>query len=151
VDYQDEPELADAVAHGRRCEFAAFGWRPEDVPDPRAEATFLRSRLNWEEVTREPHKTILSWYQQLIRLRRTTSALTDGRMDLVDTEFDEEARWLRVERGPMTILSNFADAARTLPLDRNRPTNVMLTSKEVVLQEHQITLPADSVAILGPP
>jgi hypothetical protein len=72
-------------------------------------------------------------------------------MDLVDTEFDEEARWLRVERGPMTILSNFADAARTLPLDRNRPTNVMLTSKEVVLQEHQITLPADSVAILGPP
>ncbi|HJS09286.1 MAG TPA: malto-oligosyltrehalose trehalohydrolase [Pirellulales bacterium] len=150
VDYQDEPELAQAVAHGRRYEFAAFGWRPEDVPDPRAEATFLRSRLNWEEVARDPHKSMLSWYKQLIRLRRTTSALTDGRMDLVDTEFDEEAGWLRVERGPMMILSNFADAARTIPLGRSRPTHLLLTSKAVVIQESRISLPAESVAILGP-
>ena len=35
-----EPDLAKAVREGRRKEFAAFGWKPEDIPDPQAPETF---------------------------------------------------------------------------------------------------------------
>jgi maltooligosyltrehalose trehalohydrolase len=29
----ESAELADAVRRGRRAEFAAFGWKAEDIPD----------------------------------------------------------------------------------------------------------------------
>ena len=37
----------DARAGG--AEFAAFGWNPEEIPDPQAVETFERSKLNWSE------------------------------------------------------------------------------------------------------
>jgi maltooligosyltrehalose trehalohydrolase len=33
TDHQD-PDLGRAVSEGRRREFAAFGWKPDDIPDP---------------------------------------------------------------------------------------------------------------------
>ncbi|MGB6192401.1 MAG: malto-oligosyltrehalose trehalohydrolase, partial [Terracidiphilus sp.] len=46
----DEPEMARLVSEGRRKEFAAFGWKPEQIPDPEDPATFERSKLDWSEV-----------------------------------------------------------------------------------------------------
>ncbi|MDQ3757558.1 MAG: malto-oligosyltrehalose trehalohydrolase [Actinomycetota bacterium] len=65
-----DPELGRAVSEGRRSEFGAFGWKPEDVPDPQDPATFERSRLDWSEPAREPHAGMLRWYRELIALRR---------------------------------------------------------------------------------
>ena len=65
-----EPDLAKAVREGRRKEFAAFGWKPEEIPDPQARDTFERSKLNWTELSRAPHAGLLDWHRQLIRLRR---------------------------------------------------------------------------------
>ena len=45
----DDPELGEAVSEGRRREFAAFGWSPEQVPDPQAPETFEASVLRWDE------------------------------------------------------------------------------------------------------
>lgn len=50
----DEDALAHAVSEGRRREFAAFGWKPEDVPDPQDAETFRRSKLDWAELDEEP-------------------------------------------------------------------------------------------------
>jgi maltooligosyltrehalose trehalohydrolase len=65
-----DPELARAVSEGRRGEFSAFGWKPEDVPDPQDPATFERSRLDWSELGREPHAGMLRWYREVLALRR---------------------------------------------------------------------------------
>ena len=46
----DDPELARAVSEGRRKEFAAFGWKPDLIPDPEKLETFQRSKLNWNEI-----------------------------------------------------------------------------------------------------
>src|SRR5690606_7578191 len=54
-----DPELADAVRRGRREEFAAFGWRPEEVPDPQAPETFLASKLDWSERDDPGHRDVL--------------------------------------------------------------------------------------------
>src|SRR5262249_27066716 len=97
TDHED-PALGRAVSEGRRREFAAFGWAPEAVPDPQAPETFLASRLDWDEPARAPHAAVLEWYRALLRLRRDTPALLDGRLDAVAVACDEMARWLRVER-----------------------------------------------------
>jgi maltooligosyltrehalose trehalohydrolase len=99
-------KLGRAVSDGRRREFAAFGWAPEDVPDPQAEPTFLRSKLDWSERAREPHATMLAWYRHLTDLRRNTPALRDGRFDLVQTKVDDAARSLVVERGSVRVAVN---------------------------------------------
>jgi len=65
-----DPAVARAVSDGRRREFAAFGWRPEDVPDPQDPETFDRSKLDWRELEREPHRSVLAWYRGLLALRR---------------------------------------------------------------------------------
>jgi maltooligosyltrehalose trehalohydrolase len=37
-----DPDLAEAVREGRRAEFSAFGWEPDEIPDPQDSATFER-------------------------------------------------------------------------------------------------------------
>ena len=66
----DDPELAEAVRNGRRSEFAAFGWKPEDVPDPQSEETFRSAILNWDELAHPNHAQILEWYRTLLQQRR---------------------------------------------------------------------------------
>jgi maltooligosyltrehalose trehalohydrolase len=68
-------ELGQAVTEGRRKEFAAYGWDPHDVPDPQDPRTFERSKLNWSELSRDPHRRLLQWYQDLVALRRTEPSL----------------------------------------------------------------------------
>ena len=45
--------IAEGTTRGRRREFAAFGWKPDDVPDPMDPATFESARLRWEEALRQ--------------------------------------------------------------------------------------------------
>jgi maltooligosyltrehalose trehalohydrolase len=150
VDYAEEPELAQAITEGRRHEFADFGWKPEDVPDPQDSATFLRSQLNWEEVSQPDHADLLDWHRRLIGLRRSMPALTTGRLDLVDVRYDEQEKWLIVEREGITIACNFAQHDRRIPLRSQRPSNVLLASKQPLeVKDEAIALPPDSVAVLG--
>ena len=152
ADFAEDPDLAKAVSEGRRKEFGQFGWKPEDVPDPSSPATFERSKLNWDDLHEEKHRSLLQWHHDLIRLRRELPQLTDGRLDLVCTESSEEDAWLTVERGLVTIVANLADQTRTIPLREGRPTTVFLASiaEGVRPGQDEITLPAHSVAILGP-
>jgi maltooligosyltrehalose trehalohydrolase len=143
-----EAELAEKVRDGRRKEFAAFGWKPEEIPDPQAEETFLRSKLRWEEILGEPHAEILEWHRKLIRLRRTESAMTDGRLDLVNVQFDDEARWLVMERGPITVACNFGSETQDVPLRTGHQRMLTASSENAVAKNETLSLPRESVAIL---
>jgi maltooligosyltrehalose trehalohydrolase len=143
VDHQD-PQLAEAVRNGRRSEFAAFGWSPEDVPDPQAEETYRRSKLDWAELEREPHAGVLNWYAALARLRAQTPELLDGRRDLVNVQFDESARWLTVQRGPITLQVNFGNQPVQLPRPQGQP---ILSFPEHPSGEGQVVLGPESCSI----
>jgi maltooligosyltrehalose trehalohydrolase len=148
----DDPALGQAVATGRREEFAAFGWSPHEVPDPQAYDTFARSKLPWDELARAPHAEVLDWHRRLIRLRRAEPALTDGRLDRVRVDYDEEARWLVVERGPVAVACNLADCVQRVPVGRAGASQVLLTSEPAVqVSAGGVTLPPDAVVLLGPP
>jgi maltooligosyltrehalose trehalohydrolase len=150
TDHEDA-ELGRAVSEGRRAEFVAFGWAPDEVPDPQDPATYLRSKLEWRERERESHAGLFAWYRALIRLRRQSPALTDGRLERVRVHFDEAARWLVLERGPVTVACNLAAQAQRLPIRRQQPSEVLLTSDPMIeVGASGVALPPDSVVVLGP-
>jgi maltooligosyltrehalose trehalohydrolase len=95
-----DPDLGHAVSEGRRREFAHFGWAPESVPDPQDRRTFLQSKLNWDEVRSAPHREMLDWYRSLVRLRPRLHG--DPRVT-----FSEAERWLRMDRGDVSVLCAF--------------------------------------------
>jgi maltooligosyltrehalose trehalohydrolase len=146
-----DPALGTAVMEGRRAEFAAFGWQPEEVPDPQAPETFERSRLNWEEVCREPHCSLLEWYRRLIQLRRALPVLRDGNLEEIEVDVDEAVGWLRMTRGPVCIVCNLAEHSQRIAMPDSTGTEILLASdREVRVDATEIYLPVEAVAVLGP-
>jgi maltooligosyltrehalose trehalohydrolase len=147
ADHED-PEMARSVRDGRRGEFAAFGWNPNDIPDPGKKETFERSKLKWDEVHDGQHAEMLEWYRKLIRLRRSSASLNDGDLGHVKVEFDEKKRWLTMERGLVKMFSNLGSA----PVEFRKPeqTSLVLTSRgDVVVAEGKIMLPPNTLAIFS--
>ena len=72
-----DPALVEAVRQGRKREFAHFGWRPEEIPDPQDPATFERSRVNREKLS-DRQATLLRWTSALIRFRKNMPPLGAG-------------------------------------------------------------------------
>ena len=144
-----DPGLARAVADGRRAEFAAHGWGGADIPDPQDEATFLRSKLDWSELDREPHAELLGWYRELIALRRAWPELTDPRLGRVRVDYDEAARWLVVRRGRLRIVANLGPAGLRVPLDRPGAALLAASDPGVVAGRDAAAMPATSFAVIG--
>ncbi len=140
-----DPALADAVRRGRRAEFAAFGRAPEEVPDPQDEATFLASRLRWDERAAGDHARVLGWWRDLLALRRSREALHDGRRDRVQVVADA-AGTIVLRRQEVTVAANLGAAAIRLP----EPGRILLASAASVGRRGaSVVLPPDTVAILA--
>jgi maltooligosyltrehalose trehalohydrolase len=146
ADHQDAA-LAKAVSEGRKKEFEAFGWNPDLIPDPEKPETFLRSKLNWEEAGAGDHARMLAWYRELIRLRRSTSALNFAEPGNTRVEFDENEKWIRVKRGEILVLCNLGERGREFPVPAS--SSLLLASLEgTAIQNGGIVLGADGVAIV---
>ncbi len=143
-----EPWLAKAVAEGRKAEFAKFGWDAADVPDPQDEATFLRSKLDWDQRHHEPHLGLHAWYRELIALRRARPELTDPRLDRVHADFDEDARWLLVRRGRLRIAANLGASTVRLPLGRPGTGVLVASSPGIAIQQDTVTMPPATFAVI---
>jgi maltooligosyltrehalose trehalohydrolase len=112
-----DPALVESVRQGRRREFAAFGWE-ESVPDPQDEQTFLRSQLNHSLKSEPPHNTLLTFYQELIRIRKkhrlgapasyTVHELDDGALVLLRED----------SGGQLAMAFNFREMEVALDLPR---------------------------------
>jgi maltooligosyltrehalose trehalohydrolase len=147
ADHED-PEMARAVKEGRRGEFAAFGWQPEDIPDPEDVKTFQRSKLRWDEVHEGRHEEMLEWYRRLIALRRGSPALNDGEPGQTKVSFDEERRWLVMERGAVTVMGNLG--TKTVELDNPRGLSLVLASRvDAETAGDKVVLPPDTLAVLS--
>lgn len=144
TDHED-PNLAKAVSEGRRREFAAFGWKPDDVPDPSAEATFRKSILDWQELERPPHKDVLAWYGALARLRAHSPDLLDGRLDRVEVICDDALRYIQVRRGAVTLQANLGEGPVELALPEGQP--VMYFPEQPIVSDRRVTLGAESCCI----
>ena len=149
TDHQ-EAELGAAVRQGRQREFAAFGWDPAEIPDPQARQSFVRSKLDWQEKTRDKHAELLAWHRALIEVRRHSTALTDGNLRAVQVSYDEEQRYLLLSRGAFWIVCNFSSRPRRIPLAGAEQLQLILASCETIkLVDGQLDMPTCGVAILA--
>ncbi|HEX7318708.1 MAG TPA: malto-oligosyltrehalose trehalohydrolase [Pyrinomonadaceae bacterium] len=122
-----DAELGRAVRVGREEEYTAFVREEGETEstiggfsDPQSEITFVRSKLNWESLEKQPHAGMLAFYRDLLELRRTHAALSNCDKTRTRVRFDEERRWLAVERGDETgaraiLLCNFSPEAQAVP------------------------------------
>jgi maltooligosyltrehalose trehalohydrolase len=90
-------QLIEAVRIGRREEFASFKWTGEP-PDPQAEETFRRSKLNHGLKSETSHQTLLEYHKELLRLRKTLPALRALRKEQMDVVSFAEEHVLEVRR-----------------------------------------------------
>jgi maltooligosyltrehalose trehalohydrolase len=144
TDHQDG-ELGRAVSDGRRREFAAFGWKPGDIPDPQDRATFARSVLRWDERACEPHATLLRWHRELISLRAGSPGLRDGDRSAVAVEHDEARRWLVMRRAGVTVACNWGDGDAVLPVPAG---TVAMSNVAHTRAPGGLLVPADGVVVL---
>jgi maltooligosyltrehalose trehalohydrolase len=146
TDHEDK-ELGRLVSEGRKKEFAAFGWNPQEIPDPQTEDTFAQSKLSWDEATKDTHADMLSWYKALIRLRRSFPDLSCGHLHQGNLLYDEEERWLVTKRGTIWIACNLGEEDLTVQLPSG--THFLLGSeKTVTLANDELTVPPDTVGII---
>jgi maltooligosyltrehalose trehalohydrolase len=114
-------ELSKLVWTGRREFLAQFrGYQSqaakEKIPDPAAESTFRRSKLDWSEVERNPH--ILELHRDLLRLRREDPVVAAQDVSRIDgATLAEHAfilHWFDEAQGDRILLVNLQ---QDLPLD----------------------------------
>lgn len=92
-----DPELIEAVRKGRKAEFAAFHAEGE-APDPQAEETFNRSKLNWDELNNDDSRKLLDYYKALIALRKQLPALSKPDRENLSVTVMESQQILALER-----------------------------------------------------
>ncbi|WP_263358036.1 malto-oligosyltrehalose trehalohydrolase [Acidicapsa ligni] len=146
----DDPEMARLVSEGRKREFASFGWEPSLIPDPEKRETFERSKLKWDEVNNGQHEEMLTWYRELIRLRRTTPSLNHGEPGHTHISHnqseDQREMWLSMSRGEVTVQCNLGNDRQLIAMPKGKRL-ILSSHKDVTVTDGEMTLPANSVAI----
>ena len=113
----ENAELGRLVAEGRTKEFRGFQWQGI-VPNPQELDTFVRSKLNWAELSEPAHAELLAWYRRLIQVRTDKVVLPlesplDSTKAVVD--FSEESGWLNFCHNGVLAVFNFRNEAQRVP------------------------------------
>ncbi|HMP51400.1 MAG TPA: DUF3459 domain-containing protein, partial [Candidatus Melainabacteria bacterium] len=125
ADFGDD--LAPSVREGRRNEFGKFEqFQDEDlinaIPDPCSEETFLRSRLDWNELNEEVHQQWLGYYKLLLELRKRTIMQIIPRIETGKASWRilEEGllkvTWPLKDGGALKLIANLTDQGNPTPL-----------------------------------
>ncbi len=107
TDHQEE--LGRLVTDGRRREFERFSAFSDptarmEIPDPQDQATFEASRLQWDELDREPHASMRRLYRALIALRPQQAKLADGEpREKLACAVDDATIALKTENGLLVV------------------------------------------------
>jgi maltooligosyltrehalose trehalohydrolase len=112
-------ELIEAVRQGRKEEFKAFHAAGE-TPDPQAAETFERSKLDWNELLKELHSTMLAYNKALISLRKNSAALRSNNRKNIKVDFNQTDHTLSLYRWDkkqvVLCLMNFSGERQTITI-----------------------------------
>lgn len=126
----EDVDLLEKVRQGRRAEFEHFAWQTE-IPDPASPDTFARSKLQWDVRAQGQHCTLLSYYTELLKVRKTMQALLSPSKDrnqvkMLEPETLVIERWneghhavlfFNFGRGPVAIRHSFSSGKWQRRLD----------------------------------
>jgi maltooligosyltrehalose trehalohydrolase len=116
VSFRD-PALIELVRSGRKGEFKDFA--ADEMPDPQDPATFISAKLKWKLQAQFPHSAMLTYYRELIKLRKNNAVLSNldrsrsRARPIGDHNGLRLSRWNETQR--LDILMNFGSSH--IPLD----------------------------------
>lgn len=156
VDFTDE-QLKNAVRQGRRREFQRHGWTTDEVPDPTASGAFTVSTLDWSTMRSQTGQQMLSWYRDLLRLRREVPDLADDDLTAATCEYDQEAGLVVLRRNTVSVAVNLSDQAHTVAVTQASaadsataaPSGELLTAwAGAVCVDNALHLPPQTTAVV---
>ncbi|MET0573704.1 MAG: malto-oligosyltrehalose trehalohydrolase, partial [Pedobacter agri] len=159
ISHGDEKLIA-AVREGRKKEFEAFH-HEEDTPDPQAETTFNRSKLNWNSLNENKHQLMLNFYTALIKLRKSLTALATLNRNQLKVDVFKEQNCLILKRWEgrqqVRCVMNFSPQQQVLPMPKGLEYELQLNSAAIewggtnnhplVFTENNITISSESILI----
>jgi maltooligosyltrehalose trehalohydrolase len=116
-------DLGEAVRKGRKAEFAEWHAQAgDDIPDPLAKATKDAAVLDWNALTRSPHKERLALTRALLKARREHIApLLPAMIGAGEARLENgmlQAQW-RANDKALMLLANLFDTAKPRPAKLN--------------------------------
>ncbi|MDQ1139140.1 malto-oligosyltrehalose trehalohydrolase [Pedobacter agri] len=159
ISHGDEKLIA-AVREGRKKEFEAFH-HEEDTPDPQAETTFNRSKLNWNSLNENKHQLMLNFYTALIKLRKSLPALATLNRNQLKVDVFKEQNCLILKRWEgrqqVRCVMNFSPQQQVLSIPNGLEYELQLNSAAIewggtnnnplVFTENNITISPESILI----
>lgn len=136
----ESKELIEAVRNGRRKEFEHF-FSGDDFPDPYSEDIFNQSKLSWSIDDRQ-RKELLSFYKELIRLRKTIPALKTLDRSALSVSLTSGKDGIKLFRkhhdGDVVVLLNFSKEDQDFELPRDRSWKTLMSSAKasIMISEH---------------
>jgi maltooligosyltrehalose trehalohydrolase len=93
---------------------------------------------------------MLTWYRELIRLRRTKPCLNDPRPGNTVVTFDEHQNWIRMQRGTITAICNLGISEHSFAVP---PESTILLASRAAPQNvaAKVMLPPNTIAVLAGP
>ena len=146
TDHSDQ-HVGDAVREGRRREFAAFGWDPQDIPDPQDASTYERSKLVWGELGKPRHQQMLTWHRALIDVRRRLPRAGNPLGEGVRVEVDDDSGHITFERDGVSVRGNLGTSDWRFAVPPAL-TLLMASSPTIELDGGDVCLPPSSVVVL---
>jgi maltooligosyltrehalose trehalohydrolase len=131
----DDKNLIEAVRKGRQEEFSSFKWE-KNIPDPQAEETFLKSKLNWNLLNEDQHRVLFEFYKYLIKLRKKNKAFYSfnrKNFNATGTEKDKLVIICRLwKQNKITAILNFNDEVVTakIPFSKGKWKKLLDSSDE---------------------
>jgi maltooligosyltrehalose trehalohydrolase len=138
-----DPTIGAATSEGRRREFAGFGWRPEEIPDPQDPATYEAAKLRWSERDGGAHGEMLRFHEALLELRREHPGLSSGDLGAVAERHGPD--WLVLEHGGLVVACNWGSSAVALPV---RGDLLLAGGDTAAVSGDRLRLGPDDVAVL---
>jgi len=146
VDFSESEELSKAVREGRRREFRHFKAFADEaaaarIPDPTDERTFVHSKIDWTEISREPHASVLSELRNLIAIRHReivpliASRYFDASYNVTNAVLTVE--W-RFEAGGLAFAASFGDRAGEVDLPHG--ARIIWQSPDASAQDNRVHL-----------
>jgi len=157
VDFEREPDLAKAVRDGRRGEFKRFKAfadpeMSQRIPDPTDLATFERSRIDWSEPERSPHREALARTREFLDLRRREiipllKSDYQGSRYTVSPEKALDVTWT-FSAGALHMIANFGDTP--MQMNRDPSARILWASPGIDPAGENILPPWTAIVAKGP-
>jgi maltooligosyltrehalose trehalohydrolase len=141
----ENQELAQLVSEGRRNEFIAQGYSPQEVPDPSAYESFDKSRLDFKEAAHGQQAATLEFYRTLIQLRKRWSGWVSPS---VCVSCDEVAGVLVLQRDSSILVINFGSQVVEHSIREDwKELRLAIGTEGASLMGHRMTLESESGAL----